>query len=469
MGAGNTKADDSVSAKYFDESERERISELFLRISKGNETFTREQYKEYIKNKLNDDVAQNFYEHILCSHSRCPSRGYANNHAATVSHLKFSDSLASLLKGSVEEKGKAVIALCKRKTTTKPPATIPRPEYIEFEALHQLVEQLSECLWMLMSRIMTQHYNWSLTCYSDSIKRLVTALLQDLPLTNKNYNSNGFELSETEVEIWLLKASLFRQIFDTVFFKCFNLMTDLYLQDGSISSVMEHQLIHVPQVTGVNWNRFSTILDFPSLVYLCHYLPKEFCTKWSLLFSSRVHGNSFTQLSSSILNKGPTVLIVRDKDKHCFGGITSCSWQLQPKFYGSHDCRLFSLTPELAVYQPTGYNDHFMYMNQGQQTIPNGIGMGGQLHYFGLWIDEAFDTGHSKAIPKCTTYGSPQLSAQAEFHVDTIEVWSIQSVIPETSQGGASILDGNADTKALLDMIGKERHSEGFRQPDNEM
>lgn len=56
----------------------------------------------------------------------------------TVSHLKFSDSLASLLKGSVEEKGKAVIALCKRKTAAKPPATIPRPESIQFEALLQV-------------------------------------------------------------------------------------------------------------------------------------------------------------------------------------------------------------------------------------------------------------------------------------------------------------------------------------------
>ena len=33
--------------------------------------------------------------------------------------------------------------------------------------------------------------------------------------------------------------------------------------------------------------------------------------------------------------------------------------------------------------------------------------LGGQLDYFGLWIDNSFNHGHSKAVPKCTTYGSP--------------------------------------------------------------
>lgn len=52
-------------------------------------------------------------------------------------------------------------------------------------------------------------------------------------------------------------------------------------------------------------------------------------------------------------------------------------------------------------------------------------GMGGQMDYFGLWIDSSFNHGHSKAKPKCTTYGSPQLSADPEFEVDIIEVWGL--------------------------------------------
>lgn len=47
------------------------------------------------------------------------------------------------------------------------------------------------------------------------------------------------------------------------------------------------------------------------------------------------------------------------------------------------------------------------------------------MNYFGLWIDYTFNSGHSKAVPKCTTYGSPQLSKSPEFIVDSIEVWAV--------------------------------------------
>ena len=52
-------------------------------------------------------------------------------------------------------------------------------------------------------------------------------------------------------------------------------------------------------------------------------------------------------------------------------------------------------------------------------------GMGGQFEYFGFWIDSSFGKGHSKAGPKCTTYGSPQLSGKPEFEVELIEVWAV--------------------------------------------
>lgn len=54
--------------------------------------------------------------------------------------------------------------------------------------------------------------------------------------------------------------------------------------------------------------------------------------------------------------------------------------------------------------------------------------MGGQLNYFGLWIDQSFDKGCSKAEPRCTTYGSPQLSSKPDFQVDTVEVWLVGPV-----------------------------------------
>lgn len=52
-------------------------------------------------------------------------------------------------------------------------------------------------------------------------------------------------------------------------------------------------------------------------------------------------------------------------------------------------------------------------------------GMGGQHYYFGLWIDVDFGKGHSKAKPTCTTYNSPQLSAQEDFRFVKMEVWAV--------------------------------------------
>ena len=57
-------------------------------------------------------------------------------------------------------------------------------------------------------------------------------------------------------------------------------------------------------------------------------------------------------------------------------------------------------------------------------------GMGGQFEYFGLWLDSEFGPGHSKARPKSTTYGNPQLSASEEFQIEEIEVWGV-GVPPE--------------------------------------
>ena len=42
--------------------------------------------------------------------------------------------------------------------------------------------------------------------------------------------------------------------------------------------------------------------------------------------------------------------------------------------------------------------------------MPNGLGMGGQLEYFGFWIDAEF--GIVRTSPSCSTFHSPQLGVQ---------------------------------------------------------
>ena len=40
---------------------------------------------------------------------------------------------------------------------------------------------------------------------------------------------------------------------------------------------------------------------------------------------------------------------------------------------GSSNNFLFSLSPKMAVYPSTGFNDHYQYLNIQQQTFPNGL------------------------------------------------------------------------------------------------
>ena len=47
--------------------------------------------------------------------------------------------------------------------------------------------------------------------------------------------------------------------------------------------------------------------------------------------------------------------------------------------------------------------------------MPNGLGMGGQLEYFGFWLDSEF--GLVRSAPSCTTFYSPQGIADARHIV----------------------------------------------------
>ena len=94
--------------------------------------------------------------------------------------------------------------------------------------------------------------------------------------------------------------------------------------------------------------------------------------------------------------------------------------------------------------------------------------MGGQLGYFGFYIDASFNVGHSKAEPLCSTFASPQLSASAHFSVETLDVWGVgpepKVEVEEEMEG--SVLDRDPEAKAMLALIDKGPHSEGLRERD---
>ncbi|XP_055851232.1 MTOR-associated protein MEAK7 [Episyrphus balteatus] len=218
-----------------------------------------------------------------------------------------------------------------------------------------------------------------------------------------------------------------------------------------------------------NCNQLKSILDVGKIMFLNDQLPTDFRSKWRLLFNSQIHGESFATFLGKILNKGPTVLIIEDEQKYIFGGFAPHSWNLNPKFVGNDTALLFTLQPTMQSFITSGYNDHYQYLNTSQQTMPNGLGMGGQFEYWGLWLDCEYGLGQSSET--CTTFKNyKQLSGQKSFNIRNIEVWGVGEEPEKDDAEGPqrSILDKNLEDKVILDLAGRQMHSEGLRDPDLE-
>lgn len=211
---------------------------------------------------------------------------------------------------------------------------------------------------------------------------------------------------------------------------------------------------------------FKTILDLGWTMFIKNSLPIECQENWRLLYSSSSHGESFQALSSAIIDQGSTILILKDNSGNVFGGYASQPWILKPKFYGDSSCFLFSLYPNLNLSVGSGHNDNFMYMNNGQYTLPNGIGMGGQMGYWGLWIDSEYGIGQSNI--SCSTYSDYSiLSATKDFKIDALEVWCVKEKPKEDDEEERKIPSNKDDWDMnLLEMAGHTKYADGLREDE---
>nr|XP_028595927.1 MTOR-associated protein MEAK7 isoform X2 [Podarcis muralis] len=362
--------------------------------------------------------------------------------------------MSAVFKGNAEEKKGIVM-----KMILNTDSTVKGSQIIEFAE-----DLVGSVVHVLSYRKMLK--GWNLKNVQNSttgIKALASQLVSELKSADGKRLEGGQALDavcdESSIEDWVFRVPQVSAFLTVAVQQGLPILHSLPDQEQETFPLL-------PACQGVRGSRFVSLLNIPSITYINSHLPSELQHKWRLLFASQVHGESFTQLCGHIVNQGPCVLVLKDTDGYVFGGFSSCSWVVKPQFQGNNGCFLFSVSPSLEVFTYTGYNDHYMYLNHGQQTMPNGLGMGGQHEYFGLWIDSNYGKGHSKAKPRCTTYNSPQLSAKENFTLDAMEVWAVGD-LPEsaTGTGPKSILDADPEAQALLEMIGKGRKSDGLRDP----
>uniref|UniRef100_UPI0037E88063 MTOR-associated protein MEAK7 n=1 Tax=Semicossyphus pulcher TaxID=241346 RepID=UPI0037E88063 len=357
--------------------------------------------------------------------------------------------LADTLRGTAEERAPLVMAMSQHATAVTTAVTCE--QVAEF-----LQDLISAVVQILVTRGRLQ--GWKPERMGDGslgVKLLAEQMCSEL----KPSDQGGCDVSC--LEDWIFRVS---QV---------SLYLEMLVAEGlSVTLSGRPAPTLLPPCRETPWKELRCLLDLPTLMFLAPQLPDSYSAPWRLVFSTRLHGESFTRMVSGLMKRGPTLLLLKDTKGHVFGGFASHAWEVKPQFQGDSRCFLFTVFPTLRVYTATGYNQHFMYLNQNQQTMPNGLGMGGQHGYFGLWLDSDFGRGHSRARPKCTTYGSPQLSGEEDFTVDSMEVWAVgkppEPEEGEEGQGKRSVLDMDPEVQAIMEMTGKTLHSQGLREPEED-
>lgn len=86
--------------------------------------------------------------------------------------------------------------------------------------------------------------------------------------------------------------------------------------------------------------------------------------------------------------------------------------------------------------------------NYSSDSIPNGIGFGGRVNHFGLFVSASFDSGQTF---ECTTFGSPCLSKSHRICPEVIECWN---VFPKEAQQKGD----NALKDTVLERFKEDRH-----------
>lgn len=205
----------------------------------------------------------------------------------------------------------------------------------------------------------------------------------------------------------------------------------------------------------------STLLRIPTVLLLSH-LTRTDSKSWRLLYSSSLEPHSWHVFQNKLLAEGPSLVLIQDREGPLFGGYASTSWKLTPTFYGDENSFLFRLRPELRICLPTGYNQNFQYINSGASTLPNGLGMGGQLNYFGFFLSSEFGPG--SVSKTCTTFRDYlPLASQLEFNFSQLEVWAVGDRDPVDSDarrlGGGLAMSRDPGAVAILELVGKGGHA----------
>mmetsp|Transcript_34189 Transcript_34189/g.61036 ORF Transcript_34189/g.61036 Transcript_34189/m.61036 type:complete len:216 (-) Transcript_34189:266-913(-) len=184
---------------------------------------------------------------------------------------------------------------------------------------------------------------------------------------------------------------------------------------------------------------------------------------WELLFHSDKNGKSFNTFMACVCGRGATLMLVTDKAGNTFGGFAGQPWAKAGTFTGDFSCFVFSVRPATAIYRPSGVNENFQWCGQGFNSLPNGVGFGGQSGYYAVFVDDTLDKGMTR---QAATYNNPAFAEEQLFEVDTVECWLVEPSEEELEQREkqGTAMDRFRETNKFLSITGVQQdHSAAYR------
>ncbi|XP_054274954.1 MTOR-associated protein MEAK7-like [Macrosteles quadrilineatus] len=420
--------------------ERKRLT-IFLDERKGSAKFTFLEIKRLWSDFLTPSLLESYANFLLKS---------TDGRRDEIDLDDFISIYVKIIRGSSNEKAKCIATILGTQTNQE------GVEIISYQSLCKYLSDLLKSYFFgLKSRKDDSYTSWNCDEPRENvIEEVIRGVCNDLQRTDD-------EVKEDLFEDWLHHSGLVNTLHCYVLGSMYNLEP-------------EHQFNLIPYAqfpANISEHKVSLLLDPSQVVYLNSFLPSEHKEVWRFLFSTDSHGESFSKFVGCIVNQGPILVVVRTANNNTFGGFISTNVTLSPKWIGSEGSFLFKLGSSVDVFTGTGYNDHYAYLNCSQSTLPNGLGMGGQYGYWGLWIDSQFGVGECSET--CTTYKNyKMLDSGKKFHIKNLEVWAVGEPPPteeelgerSTSKTGRSALDQDPASATILEMAGREMHSKGIRE-----
>ncbi|XP_066157482.1 MTOR-associated protein MEAK7 isoform X2 [Euwallacea fornicatus] len=395
MGVNSSK---KLAAKcsFLSKDEQLIVSNSFKLASRNSEKIKEDELTKLWGSQMDPRLLQYINNYLF---------GWSDQKMSTADLERFAELFVFCTRGTVDEKVKVLL--------TSLGKSEDEGSDIPYSLVKEYVESIV-CSYMKIQKLSNskQYKSWSsrgCTTHLQNSQRLAESLTKDLATESP--------ISRRLLETWLQGSTVLGQLLLFVFMHLYNIShkdkstslvnanpeSDQSTTD-SVDGVKERSL--VPYCRGLDLiPSYPSILDLNQIVFINAHLPQQYQLEWRFLFSSEIHGESFSTLIGRIVNQGPSVLILEDRSGYIFGGFAPANWTLGPNFFGDDSCFLFTLGPRMRVFPSTGYNQHFQYLNLHQQTMPNGLAMGGQHGYCGLWIDSEYGIGHCSTW-KCGDWGS---------------------------------------------------------------